>query len=52
MKVSLPLTSLVQQMLMALMNNGKGDLDHSGIVTFIEEMAQTEVKKSRAAQVS
>jgi 3-hydroxyisobutyrate dehydrogenase-like beta-hydroxyacid dehydrogenase len=38
-KVALPLTSLVQQMLMALMNRGRGDLDHSAIVTFIEEMA-------------
>ncbi len=45
MKVGLPITSLVQQMLMALMNDGKGDFDHSGIVTFIEKMAQTEVKK-------
>ncbi len=45
MKVGLPLTSLVQQMLMALMNDGKGDFDHSGIVTFIEKMAQAEVKK-------
>lgn len=38
-KVALPLTSLVQQMLIALMNRGKGDLDHSAIVTFIEEMS-------------
>ncbi len=38
-KVALPLTSLVQQMLIALMNRGRGDLDHSAIVTFIEEMA-------------
>jgi 2-hydroxy-3-oxopropionate reductase len=38
-KVALPLTSLVQQMLIALMNQGKGDLDHSAIYTFIEEMA-------------
>lgn len=38
-KVALPLTSLVQQMLIALVNEGKGDLDHSAIVTFIEEMA-------------
>ena len=38
-KVALPLTSLVQQMLIALMNRGCGDLDHSVIVTFIEEMA-------------
>jgi 2-hydroxy-3-oxopropionate reductase len=45
MKVSLPITSLVQQMLMALMNEGKGDLDHSAIVTFIEGMAGIEVKK-------
>ncbi len=45
MKVSLPFTSLVQQMLMALMNEGKGDLDHSAIVTFIEHMAGVEVKK-------
>jgi 2-hydroxy-3-oxopropionate reductase len=44
MKVALPLTSTVQQMLMALMNQGKGDLDHSAIVTFIEEMAGIEVK--------
>jgi 2-hydroxy-3-oxopropionate reductase len=38
-KVALPLTSLVQQMLIALMNQGKGDLDHSAIVTFIESMS-------------
>lgn len=45
LKVSLPLTSLVQQILMALMNEGKGDLDHSAIVTFFENMAGVEVKK-------
>ncbi len=45
MKVGLPFTSMVQQMLMALMSEGKGDLDHSAIVTFLEKMAQTEVKK-------
>ena len=50
MKVSLPFTSLVQQMLMALMNQGKGPLDHSAIVTFIEQMAGVEVKKAAAAQ--
>jgi 2-hydroxy-3-oxopropionate reductase len=49
MKVSLPFTSLVQQMLMALMNDGKGNLDHSAIVTFIEEMANIEIKKGTAA---
>ena len=49
MKVGLPLTSAVQQMLMALMNQGKGDLDHSAIVTFIEEMAGVEVKAPAGA---
>jgi 2-hydroxy-3-oxopropionate reductase len=46
LKVSLPITSLVQQMLVALMNDGKGDLDHSAIVNFVEKMAQAEVRKS------
>jgi 2-hydroxy-3-oxopropionate reductase len=48
MKVGLPLTSSVQQMLMALMAEGKGDLDHSAIVTFIEGMAGIEVKPPAA----
>jgi 2-hydroxy-3-oxopropionate reductase len=48
MKVSLPFTSLAQQMLIALMNDGKGNLDHSAIVTFIEHMAGVEVKKPQA----
>jgi 2-hydroxy-3-oxopropionate reductase len=45
MKVSLPLTSAVQQMLIALMNAGKGDLDHSAIAQFIEGMAGVEVRR-------
>ncbi|MGC9971366.1 MAG: 2-hydroxy-3-oxopropionate reductase [Bryobacteraceae bacterium] len=45
MKVPLPLTSLVQQMLIALVNNGRGDLDHSALVTFLEDLAQVEVRK-------
>jgi 2-hydroxy-3-oxopropionate reductase len=49
MKVSLPITSLVQQMLMALMNDGKGKLDHSAIVQFVEEMAGIEIGKSITA---
>ena len=46
MKVSLPFTSLAQQALMALMNDGRGDLDHSAIATFIEDMAKVKVQKS------
>jgi 2-hydroxy-3-oxopropionate reductase len=45
MKVSLPFTSLVQQMIMALMNQGKGGLDHSAIAQYIEQMAGIEVRK-------
>jgi 2-hydroxy-3-oxopropionate reductase len=50
MKVALPFTSLAQQILIALENEGKGNLDHSAIVTFIEHMAGVEVKKPLAAQ--
>jgi 2-hydroxy-3-oxopropionate reductase len=48
-KVALPLTSLVQQMLIALMNQGKGDCDHSAIVTFIEQLAGIEVRRGQSA---
>jgi 2-hydroxy-3-oxopropionate reductase len=48
MKVALPLTGLVQQMLISLMNNGKENLDHSAIVTFVEQMAGVEIAKPAA----
>jgi hypothetical protein len=38
-------------MLISLMNNGRGELDHSAIVTFLEDMAQVEVRKPAAAAV-
>jgi 2-hydroxy-3-oxopropionate reductase len=44
-KVALPLTSTVQQMLISLVNSGKGDLDHSAIVNYIEQMAGIEIKR-------
>lgn len=47
MKVSLPFTSLAQQALIALMNQGLGDLDHSAIATFIEDMAKVQVQKPK-----
>ncbi|MGB9458341.1 MAG: 2-hydroxy-3-oxopropionate reductase [Bryobacteraceae bacterium] len=51
-KVALPLTCMVQQMLIALMNQGKGDLDHSAIVTFIESMSPpTRAAVTRTAPV-
>jgi len=45
LEVPLPVTSLVQEMLGALTNEGKGDSDHSAIVTFIENLAKVEVRK-------
>ena len=42
--VPLPVTSLVQQMLGALINDGKADNDHSAIVNFLEDLAHVEVK--------
>lgn len=43
--IPLPLTSLVQQMVNALVSDDKGELDHSGIALFIENLAKTEVKR-------
>ena len=43
--VPLPVTSLIQQMLGALINGGRGDDDHSAIVNFIEDMAGVQVRK-------
>ncbi len=50
MKVPLPLTSVLQNMLMALINDGKGNLDHSAIVTVTERMAGVEIKKAATAK--
>src|SRR6185436_7700850 len=44
-KCALPLTSLVQQMLIALMNEGKGDLDHSALALFVEAQSNVKVEK-------
>ena len=41
----LPLTSLVNSMLISLLNAGKGELDHSAIVQYIEQMSAIEVKQ-------
>jgi 2-hydroxy-3-oxopropionate reductase len=48
LRVPLPITSMVQQMLVSLINDGKGDLDHSGITLFTESGAKVEVKKKGA----
>ena len=46
-QVFLPLTAEVQQILLSLMGEGKGELDHAAIATFIEAASHVEVKKLR-----
>jgi 2-hydroxy-3-oxopropionate reductase len=41
--IPLPVTALLQQIVTALVVNGNGDLDHSAIARFIEEMAKTTI---------
>jgi 2-hydroxy-3-oxopropionate reductase len=41
--VSLPVTAIVDQMLEALKAKGRGDRDHSAILTFVEDQAHHEV---------
>ena len=43
LSVPLPFTAMAQQVIGSLMNEGKGDADHSAIANFIEDMAQTKI---------
>ena len=43
--VSLPVTAIVDQMLEALKAKGRGDRDHSAILTFVEDQAHHKVGK-------
>jgi 2-hydroxy-3-oxopropionate reductase len=47
--VPLPVTALVQQMLTSLMTAGRGDYDHSGIVTFLEDLAKVQAREKAKA---
>jgi 2-hydroxy-3-oxopropionate reductase len=44
--VPLMVSSQVAQMMTAMKSMGNGDLDHSGLVRFVEQLAQTELSKS------
>lgn len=46
--VPLMLTALVDQMMNTMKATGRGDLDHSGLVTLIEELAKAEVGQKQA----
>lgn len=41
----LPASALAHELFGAMIAKGRGELDHSGIVTVIEDLAQTEVRK-------
>jgi len=45
--VPLPATAVVQELFNALRARGRGGLDHSGIITLLEELAGTEVGGAR-----
>jgi len=45
LQVPLPFTGLVEQILTALIVDGKGELDHGGIVQFFEKLAKVDIKK-------
>ncbi len=47
--VPLMVTSQVAQMMTAMKSMGNGDLDHSGLVKFVEELAKTELIKKPAS---
>jgi 2-hydroxy-3-oxopropionate reductase len=47
--VPLMVTSQVAQMMTALKSMGNGDLDHSGLVKFVEELAKTELIQKPAS---
>lgn len=49
MQMPLPLTSLVQDMLVALMAEGEGELDHCAIVHYLEKQAGVELGIPQAA---
>lgn len=42
--VSLPVSSLVEQMFTNLVENGKGDLDHSALLTVIEDLSNHSIR--------
>jgi 2-hydroxy-3-oxopropionate reductase len=44
LNIPLPVTSLLQQMLGALVNEGESESDHSALLKFVEDLAKIEVK--------
>lgn len=45
--VSLPITTVLQEMLTSLVHEGKGELDHSAIVTYTETLSGVEIGSTK-----
>jgi len=45
--VPLPVTSLMHELFAAMMAAGRGDMDHSGIITVLEDLARVEARSSK-----
>ena len=43
--VPLPVTALIHEIMGAMKVSGRGEYDHSGIITMLEDLARTEIKK-------
>jgi len=43
--VPLPVTGLIHEIMGAMKVSGRGEYDHSGIITVLEDLAKTEIKK-------
>ena len=46
-KVPLPATSLAHELFMAMMSAGRGDLDHSGVITVLEDLAGVQARSKK-----
>jgi 2-hydroxy-3-oxopropionate reductase len=46
LNVPLPTTALVQELFTALRVKGRGGLDHSGVITLLEDLANVKVGKA------
>jgi len=44
-EVALPVTSLVHEMFKQMTLSGRGDLDHSGLISFVEDLSQIQVMR-------
>jgi 2-hydroxy-3-oxopropionate reductase len=44
--VPLPTTALVRELFSALRVKGRGQMDHSGVITLLEELANVKVGKA------